>query len=91
MSFDSRILKVRAAVSLSQVVLGAILLLSGVVLYFAPHAPGSGDIQLLGLEKRTWETIHDYSGFLMGGLVTLHVYLNFRPLKVFVKRLFGRS
>ncbi|MDK2465150.1 MAG: DUF4405 domain-containing protein [Candidatus Korarchaeota archaeon] len=91
MGSDSKMLKVRAAVSLSQVIVGAVLLLSGVILYFAPHGPGSGEVYLLGLGKHAWETIHGSSGCRLGGLVTLHVGLNFGPLKVFVKRLFGGS
>lgn len=51
--FDSKILKVRAAVSLYQVVVGAVLLLSGMILYFAPHGPGSREVYLLGLGKHT--------------------------------------
>ncbi|RLG47673.1 MAG: hypothetical protein DRO00_01690 [Thermoproteota archaeon] len=78
----------RISVTLSLLFLGVLVAISGVILYFAPSGKGSGGVIMVDLTKRRWISIHDYSGFIMIGLVPIHVFLNRRPLLAYLKKLF---
>ncbi len=89
MNFSEFKLKVRSVVSISQLAMGFFLLLSGIMLYIAPHGRGSSEAWLLIMTKADWEYWHTIIGFIMAGTALIHVDLNFRTLKVLWKRLTG--
>lgn len=68
-------------------ILGTLTLISGVVLLVVPKGPGSGDLVLLGLSKRTWEDIHIYASFVAVGSIVVHLTANLHALKYY---LFGK-
>lgn len=71
---------------------GVALALSGLVRYFflPGGVKGGGKATFLGLTKDTWTTIHEWSGFIVLGLVAVHVALHFdwivNMTKVFLRR-----
>ncbi|GEM_PF-1216874 len=82
-------LKVRSVVSISQLVMGAFLLLSGIALYIAPSGRGSSEALIWFMTKADWEYWHTVIGFVMAGSALIHVDLNYRTLRVLTKRLLG--
>ncbi len=60
--------------------LGAIVLLSGMLLGTAPSGPGSGESIALGLTKDQWVDIHVYSSFALAGGAIIHAYTNYRGI-----------
>ena len=62
------------------VTLGALTLVSGILLETMPKGPGSGYATALGLRKETWTDIHVYAGFAAAGAAVVHVYSNYRAL-----------
>ncbi|CAM3763857.1 hypothetical protein VA7868_03684 [Vibrio aerogenes CECT 7868] len=62
-----------------------LIAITGFVLFLAPHGPGSGYWQWLGLTKHELKDIHLYLGFFAVALILLHGYLNLRPLSVYLK------
>jgi cytochrome b subunit of formate dehydrogenase len=59
---------------------GAILAVTGLVLYFAPSGPHSGQERVLGLAKGFWRDLHAYTAFSMFAIAAAHITLNRRAL-----------
>ncbi|ACB40102.1 conserved hypothetical protein [Pyrobaculum neutrophilum V24Sta] len=78
---------IRAIVIMLLIASGVIMAISGVVLYFAPSGPGSGNAVILGATKHFWNNLHTYTGFSIIGLATAHVILNRRSLLFYTKKL----
>ncbi len=87
MSFNEIKLKIRSIVSISQLIMGIFLLLSGIMLYIAPTGRGSSEAVLLFMTKADWKYWHTIIGFIMAGSALIHVDLNFNALKVLTKRI----
>jgi len=75
----------------------ALVLVSGVVLYFVPpgRVANVSDILLLGLNKTQWQVLHVSSSLLFLAAAFLHLVFNWRPMKTYFKdratRRFGIS
>ncbi|MEM3372362.1 MAG: DUF4405 domain-containing protein [Candidatus Korarchaeum sp.] len=78
-------LKVRSIISLLQVSLGIAVLLTGLILYLTPSGRFSDHILLLS--RSTWRYWHQIFGFSLAGSSLVHIYFNFRALKVLTRRL----
>ena len=76
--------RLRAVVSLCMIALGLFQAVSGLILFFAPHGPHSGNVLLFGLTKRVWRYYHEYVGLVIIAVAVLHFTLNWR---MFVKEL----
>ncbi|SHO57463.1 DUF4405 domain-containing protein [Vibrio quintilis] len=63
---------------------------TGFVLFLAPHGPGSGYWQWLGLTKHELKDIHLYLAFLAVVLMLFHGYLNLKPMSLYLKGKRGR-
>lgn len=85
---SSNTIWLRIFITLSLLFTGVLVAASGVILYFAPTSKGSGGVIIMGLTKWQWISIHDYSGYIMVGLVLIHAILNRRPLLAYLKRVF---
>ena len=79
--------EVRRITVLLMLILGVVILVSGVTLYTFPRGPRSGTITVLGITKRLWIDIHVYTAFTLVGLTILHVYLNLPSIICYVRGL----
>ena len=74
------ILEARRATVILLVILGLLVLISGMMLQTAPEGPVSGDSMALGIEKDTWVDIHVYASFVVAGAAIVHAYTNYRGI-----------
>ena len=58
----------------------AVIVLSGVILYAAPHGRASREWQALFLSKREWQDVHIVFGLLFAIAGLVHIWLNWKPL-----------
>lgn len=87
------VVKIRAIVSLFLIILFIIVLISGVGIHVAPPCRVAREIgwKFLGFDKFTLEIIHTWSGFVMSGLIIIHLALNWKTLICEVKSLFRKK
>lgn len=72
-------------------VLATFQAVTGVILYIAPRGRGSGSWTFLGVDKHTWGDWHTYAGFIIIGLVVIHLILNWRVFVCQLKSVLGRK
>lgn len=84
-------LKVRFLIFWGMVVSGLVTLISGLILWFAPHGPYSKEAILYGLQKSTWLDIHPYFALLAIGLVAIHLVDKWRCLKIYFRSPFKKG
>lgn len=75
----------RIAIFFSAMFLGLVSLFTGLVLYFWPHGPRSGQLIFMGLNKAGWSDLHVYSSMLTLVVLIVHLVLNWRSIKLYVK------
>ncbi|MCS7135766.1 MAG: DUF4405 domain-containing protein [Nitrososphaerota archaeon] len=75
----------RIAIFFSAIALGLVSLFTGLVLYFWPHAPRSGQLIIMGLNKTGWSDFHTYSSMIALLVVAVHLILNWKSVKLYVK------
>lgn len=86
---EKRKIWLRMFLTLSLLALGIVLSVSGIVLFFAPSGRAfARAITLLGLTKRQWALIHDYSGFATIGIAVSHLIINRRPFLIYLRSIF---
>ncbi len=77
----------RSFVSLYITISMLIMMISGVILYFAP--PGRvaywTNWIFLGLSKTDWQAIHTIFTFIFIGFIGFHIYFNWKPLMHYIK------
>ncbi len=79
-------------VSLLLIILFFIVFVSGVGLHFAPSGRIARDVDwsFFGFSRDSLEMLHTLFGYLMSGLVVIHLFLNykmfFNELRVLFKR-----
>ncbi|WP_297127003.1 DUF4405 domain-containing protein [Thermococcus sp.] len=84
---------VRGIVDLILTIVFVLVAVSGIALYLAP----SGKVAellgwtFLGVTRATWEAVHTYLGFIMIGLVAIHLILGFNSMIVMLKSAFKKS
>lgn len=79
---------VRMIIALIILISGILTFITGVLLYTAPAGRG-GQIELLGLAKNDWRTLHSYFAFTLAGFSITHIYLNFNAIARYFKELFS--
>ncbi len=64
-----------------------IMIVSGIVLYFAPPGRVAYWINwiFLGLSKSGWQAIHTVFTFIFTGFIGFHIYFNWKPLMHYIK------
>lgn len=87
------VVKIRAIVSLFLIILFIIVLISGVGIHVALSCRVAREIgwKFFGFDKFTLEIIHTWSGFVMSGLIIIHLALNWKTLICEVKSLFRKK
>jgi len=81
----------KAVVDCCLFIFAAFQAITGVILYVAPRGRGSGSWMFFGVDKHTWGDWHTYSGFIIIGLIAVHVLLNWKVFVSQLKCVFGRS
>lgn len=73
---------IRSIVDLLLTITFVVLAITGIGLYFAPSGriANSMNWTFLGLDKETLTLIHTYFGFIMIGLVAIHLIIGFRSM-----------
>lgn len=79
-------LRIRSFVSLMQISLGIVVFLTGLILYLTPAGRFQDSFLL---SRGTLRYLHQLAGFSLAGSSLVHIYFNFRVLKVLVRRLFS--
>ncbi|MEM0276420.1 DUF4405 domain-containing protein [Pyrobaculum sp.] len=83
---------IRAIVILLLATSGAILAFTGLVMFFEEpgplSGPQSGQILLPELSRHFWRNLHTYAAFSIIGIAALHIWLNRRSLKLYLKKIF---
>lgn len=78
----------RSVVAILLLVFWSLAILSGWLLWFAPHGPRSGRIALLlGITKRGREDLHSCLSVIACGITILHVVIDWKALKGCVRYL----
>jgi len=87
------LVKTRAIISLFLIVLFVVVFISGIGLHLAPSGRIAGEIgwNFLGFDKKQLEMIHTLSGYLMSGLIIIHLLLNYKMLVSEIKILIRRK
>lgn len=83
----------RGTVDLILAVVFILIAVSGIALYQAPPGRIADAIgwTFLGVTKDTWETVHTYLGFVMIGLVAIHLIIGFNSMVVMLRSAFKKS
>lgn len=66
----------------------AVSVFSGIVMYVIPWG---SEQAVLGIIRSSWPTIHEWSSFIMAGLVLIHLALHFRWIGHMTKSIFCKS
>ncbi len=77
----------RIVVFFLAVAFGIASLFTGLVLYFWPSGPRSGWLVIMGLNKGGWSDLHVYSSILALLVIAVHLILNWKSIKLYVKSL----
>ncbi|MEM3499846.1 MAG: DUF4405 domain-containing protein [Candidatus Bilamarchaeaceae archaeon] len=83
--------KIRGIVVLVLLILFILSSVSGFSLYFLPSGPRSGQIMMLGFQKKEWIQIHSLISFLLVAIGILHIVLELPILIAIVKQLFKKE
>ncbi len=84
---------VRSIIDLLLTVTFVVLAITGIGLYLAPSGRIANSLNwtFLGLDKETLTLIHTYFGFIMIGLVAVHLIIGFRSMLVMLKSALKRK
>ena len=86
------VIRIRTIISLFVLVLFVIVFISGIGLDLAPSCRIARQIgwNFLGFDKESLEKIHTLLGYLISGLIIIHLLLNYKMLISEIKILLGR-
>ncbi|WP_461862808.1 DUF4405 domain-containing protein [Thermococcus sp.] len=84
---------VRSIIDLLLTVTFVVLAITGIGLYLAPSGRIANSLNwtFLGLDKETLTLIHTYFGFIMIGLVAVHLIIEFRSMLVMLRSALKRK
>ena len=87
------LIKIRAVVSIFLMVLFVVAFISGIGLDLAPPGRIARQIgwDFLGFDKQSLKEIHGLVGYLISGLITVHLLLNYKMFVSEIKILLGRK
>jgi hypothetical protein len=72
----------RAVIGIALVTVWSLVVLSGVVLWIAPHGPGAGRRELLfGLARPQWGDVHAWLSLAALAVTVVHVAVDRRMLR----------
>ncbi len=86
------IVKIRAILSSSLLITFIVTLFTGLGLYLSPSGRIAREINwsFLGFDKLQLENIHTLFGFIMSGLIIIHLFINYKIFLSEIKSLFKK-
>ncbi len=86
------LMKIRAILSSLLLIVFIIVVFTGIGLYFSPSGRIAAEISwnFLGFSKWRLENLHTLSGFIMSGLVIIHLLINYKMFLGEIKTLFKK-
>ncbi len=71
------------------IILGLVVLITGLILYMWPRGPQSGRIEFLSLRKDGWRDFHMQTSILLTFILIIHLLENRNCVKTYVKTTLG--
>ncbi len=86
------LVKIRGILSSTLIIVFVVVFISGLGLFFAPSGRVANEVgwNFLGLSRAKLENMHNLWGFVMSGLVVVHLLLNYKLLLSEIRSLFKR-
>jgi len=84
-------LTLRAVIFYLMVILGLVVLVTGLILYVWPRGPQSGRIEFLSLRKDDWRDFHMQTSIILIFILIIHILENRDCVKAYVKTTLGGS
>ena len=81
-------MNIRGIISLLLLIVGIGVFFTGIGLYLAPHGRHSAYWTFMGIPKYKLEQYHTILGFVMSGLIIVHLWLNRKMFVGEIKSLF---
>lgn len=78
------LMRLRQIVVFTLLIAGTITFVTGLILYLMPKGRGA---TVFGLTKREWADYHTYASFIASGAAIIHVAVNWRAIKYYIKKL----
>ena len=82
-------LTLRVVIFYLLIILGLIVLVTGLILYMWPRGPQSGKIDFLSLRKDDWRDFHMQTSIVLAFVLIIHLVENRTCVKTYVKTTLG--
>ncbi len=85
------LIKIRIVIFAIASLLGILSLATGLILYFWPHGPRSGQLVIFGLTKNGWAELHTWFSILALIVILIHLAVNRTSIMMYWRYLKGSS
>lgn len=83
------LIRLRIFIFLLAVAFGILSLITGLILYFWPHGPRSGQLIILGITKAGWGELHTWVSLLALVVIAVHLVVNRASIRLYFRCLKG--
>jgi hypothetical protein len=83
------LVKIRIAIFALALLLGILSLATGLILYFWPHGPRAGQLEIFGFTKNGWAELHTWFSILSLIVIAVHLAVNRTSIRMYWKYLKG--
>ncbi|MEM0215190.1 MAG: DUF4405 domain-containing protein [Archaeoglobaceae archaeon] len=84
------LIRVRILIFAIALALGILSLITGLILYFWPHGPRSGQLIIFGMTKLGWSELHTYASILALIVILVHLIVNRTSIRLYFRYLRGQ-
>ncbi|MDI9642502.1 MAG: DUF4405 domain-containing protein [Archaeoglobaceae archaeon] len=84
------LIHVRILIFAIALALGILSLITGLILYFWPHGPRSGQLIIFGMTKLGWSELHTYASILALIVILVHLIVNRTSIRLYFRYLRGQ-
>ncbi|MEM4155840.1 MAG: DUF4405 domain-containing protein [Archaeoglobaceae archaeon] len=84
------LIHVRILIFAIALALGILSLITGLILYFWPHGPRSGQLIIFGMTKLGWSELHTYASILALIVIVVHLIVNRTSIRLYFRYLRGQ-
>ncbi|MEM2086676.1 MAG: DUF4405 domain-containing protein [Archaeoglobaceae archaeon] len=84
------LIHVRILIFAIALALGILSLITGLILYFWPHGPRSGQLIIFGMTKSGWSELHTYASILALIVILVHLIVNRTSIRLYFRYLRGQ-
>ncbi|MEM1956752.1 MAG: DUF4405 domain-containing protein [Archaeoglobaceae archaeon] len=78
-------IRLRILIFALAVAFGVLSLATGLVLYFWPHGPRTGQLIVLGMTKSEWGEVHTWVSLLALIVIAVHLIVNRTSIKLYFR------